>query len=47
MAALWCGTCLHGIHLGRCPRPETGKIWSWDDAQRERPIPNYTLIPPE
>ncbi|MET8630043.1 hypothetical protein ABZW30_41055 [Kitasatospora sp. NPDC004669] len=47
MAALWCGACLRGIHLGNCPRPETRKIWNWDDAQRERPVPNYTLIPPE
>ncbi|GAA3483124.1 hypothetical protein GCM10018966_076560 [Streptomyces yanii] len=47
MAALWCSACLRGIHLGNCPKPEAGKIWSWDDAQRERPVPNYTLIPPQ
>ncbi|MFJ2868298.1 hypothetical protein [Kitasatospora sp. NPDC087314] len=45
MAALWCGACLCGIHLGNCPRPETGRVWSRDDTQRGRPVPDYTLIP--
>ncbi|MFG2294897.1 hypothetical protein [Streptomyces sp. NPDC048603] len=46
-AALWCGACLHGISICNGIRPKAGHVWSRDDAERERPVPNFTLIPPE
>ncbi|GAA2797960.1 hypothetical protein RMN57_34290 [Kitasatospora sp. CM 4170] len=46
MAALWCGACLHGVFLGNCSEPESGRIWSRDEARRAGLVPNYTVIPP-
>ncbi|MEV7612477.1 hypothetical protein [Streptomyces sp. NPDC089799] len=47
MAALWCGACLHGIAFGNAIRPKAGKVRSWKEAEPERTIPDFTLIPPE
>ncbi|SDO40094.1 hypothetical protein [Actinacidiphila guanduensis] len=48
-ASFWCGTCLTGLHLSRCPVPDGVPMESIDTPVEQRAVrvPNYTLLWPD